>query len=201
MVTEWSVPGILTSLPVRVDQLDLRTHDLGSATALGIDHHQGGQTGDLVHLLGHGQAFFDVLELRLAGELGDDRAGQRIPVGQDGAGLDGLVGLDGQHRAVRHLVALALAAMLVVDDDFAGTGNHHQLALAVGHVAHGGVEADACRWTWLPRWRRWQRATPHHRCGRYAWSAGYRAHRWTARRSRRRLRRSLTRPPRPRSRP
>jgi hypothetical protein len=32
--------------------------------------------------------------------------------------------------------------MLVVDDDFAGTGNHHQLALAVGHVAHRGVETD-----------------------------------------------------------
>jgi hypothetical protein len=49
-----------------------------------------------------------------AGVFGDDRAGQRIPVGQDGAGLDGLVGLDGQRGAVRHLVALALAAVLVV---------------------------------------------------------------------------------------
>jgi len=39
-----------------------------------------GQTGHLVDLLGHGHAFFDVLELHLTGELGDDRAGQRIPV-------------------------------------------------------------------------------------------------------------------------
>ena len=52
------------------------------------------------------------------------------------AGLDLLVGLDAQGRAVRHLVALALAAVLVVDDDLAGTGDHDQLALAVGHVAH-----------------------------------------------------------------
>ena len=45
-------------------------------------------------------------------------------------------------RAVRHLVALALAAVLVGDDDFAGARDHHQLALAVGHVAHRRVEAD-----------------------------------------------------------
>jgi hypothetical protein len=62
MVTEWSVPGILTSLPRR-QQLDLRTHDLGRAAALGVDHHQRGQAGHFVDLLGHGQAFLDVLEL------------------------------------------------------------------------------------------------------------------------------------------
>ena len=39
-------------------------------------------------------------------------------------------------------MALALAAVLVDDDDLAGTRDHHQLALAVGHVAHRGVEAD-----------------------------------------------------------
>ena len=126
-----------------VDQLDLRTHDLGSrAAALRIDHDQRRQTGDFVDLLGDREAFLDVLELRLAGELGDDRARQRIPVGQHGAGLDLLVGLDRQDRTVRHLVAFALAAVLVVDDDFARTRDHDQLALAVGHVAHRGVEAD-----------------------------------------------------------
>ena len=119
MVTEWSVPGILTSRGV--DQLDLGRPPWRT-TALGVDHHQRGQAGDFVHLLGHGQAFFDVLELHLTGELGDDRTGQRVPVGQDGAGLDLLVGLDGQRGAVGHLVALALAAMLVLDDDFARTG-------------------------------------------------------------------------------
>ena len=126
-----------------VDQLDLRTHDLGRATALGIDHHQGRQAGHIVHLLGHGQAFFDVLEAGAAGKLGDDGSGQRIPVGEDDASFDHLVGLDAEHRAIRHFVALAFAAVFVVDDDFAGAGNHHQLALGVGHVAHGGVKADA----------------------------------------------------------
>jgi hypothetical protein len=53
----------LDFLAVGVDQLDLRTHDLGRAAALGVDHHQGGQAGHLVDLLGHGHAFLDVLEL------------------------------------------------------------------------------------------------------------------------------------------
>jgi hypothetical protein len=114
-----------------VEQLDLRTHDLGSAAALRVDHHQRRQAGHLVDLLGDGHAFFDVLELGLAGELGDDGSGQRIPVGQHRAGLDLLVGLDVQRGAVRHLVALALAAMLVGDDDLARTRDHHQFALAL----------------------------------------------------------------------
>ena len=98
-----------------VQQLDLRAHHLGRAAALRVDDHQRRQARDLVDLLGHGDAFLDVLELRPAGELGDDRTRQRIPVGQHRAGLELLVGLDVQRRAVRHLVALALAAMRVGD--------------------------------------------------------------------------------------
>src|SRR6185503_7821796 len=45
-------------------------------------------------------------------------------------------------RAIRNLVTLALAAVLVMDDDFAGTGDYHQFLFAVGHVAHRAVEAD-----------------------------------------------------------
>jgi hypothetical protein len=76
-----------------VQQLDLRAHHLGRAAALRVDDHQRRQAGHLVELLGHGDAFLDVLELRLAGELGDDRARQRVPVGQHGAGLHGWSGL------------------------------------------------------------------------------------------------------------
>ena len=125
-----------------IQQLDLRAHDLRRAAALRVDDHQRRQAGHFVDLLGDRHAFLDVLEPRLAGEFRDDRAGQRVPVRQHRAGLEGLVGLDVQRRTVRHLVALALAAVLVGDDDLAGTRNHHQLALAVGHVAHRGVEAD-----------------------------------------------------------
>ena len=39
-------------------------------------------------------------------------------------------------------MTLALTAMFVLDDDLAGTGNHHQFALAIGHITHGGVETD-----------------------------------------------------------
>ena len=39
-------------------------------------------------------------------------------------------------------MALTLTAVLVMNDDLAGTGNHHQFALAVGHITHRGVEAD-----------------------------------------------------------
>ena len=135
--------GNLDLVATQVDQLDLRPHHLGGTTAFRIDHNQGRQTSDFVHLAGHGQAFLDVLELGLTSELGDDGAGQRIPVGEDGASLDHLVRLDSEHRAVRHLVALTLATMFVMDDDFARAGDHHQFFLAVGHIAHGRVEPDA----------------------------------------------------------
>jgi hypothetical protein len=47
--------------------------------------------------------------------------------------------LEKTRRAPR---AFALAAVRVGNDDLAGAGNHDQLALAVGHVAHRRVEAD-----------------------------------------------------------
>ena len=104
-----------------VDQLDLRTHALGGrATTLGIDHHQGRQTGDIVDLLGHRDAFFDVFEPHGTGVLGDHRACQRIPGRQDRTGLDDLAVAGLQHRAIRHLVTLALAAVVVLDQDFTG---------------------------------------------------------------------------------
>eukprot|EP01034_Spumella_vulgaris_P036951 gene36951-45583_t len=56
-------------LALGVDQLHLGADDLGSATALGVNHHQRRQTGHFIHLLGNGEAFFDVFELSLTGEL------------------------------------------------------------------------------------------------------------------------------------
>ena len=94
-----------------------------------------------VDLLGDRHAFLDVLELHRAGVFGNDRAGQRIPGRQRGAGLDRHAVLHDQGRAVRHLVALALAAVVVGDQHFARTGNDDLLALAVGDVAHRDSEA------------------------------------------------------------
>ena len=67
---------------------------------------------------------------------------QRIPGGEDRPGLDLLIHLDRQRSAIGHLVALALAAMLVVDDDFARARDHHQVALGVADIAHRRVETD-----------------------------------------------------------
>ena len=135
-------PGDLHFVAREVNQLDLRTDDLGRTAAFRINHDHGRQTGHLVDLLGHRQTFFDVLELGFAGELGNDGASQRIPVREDGASLDGLVGFHRQNCTVRHFVTFALATMFVVNDDLARAGNHHQLTLAVGYITHRGVEAD-----------------------------------------------------------
>ncbi len=135
----------LDLLALLVEQLDLWTYHLGRAAAFRVDDHQGGQAGDFVHLLGHGHAFFDVLELGLSRVLGDDGAGQRIPVGHQRAGLDHHAVLDEQRGAVRHLVTLALAAVVVSDQYLARAGDDHLLALGVGDIAHGGGEAHRAR--------------------------------------------------------
>src|SRR5690606_29815693 len=93
-------------------------------------------------LLGNGRALFDVLEADRAGVLGDDRARERIPGGELRAGLDRLAVGDQQRGAVGHLVALALAAVVVDDDDLARARDDDLLALGVGHVAHRRREAD-----------------------------------------------------------
>ncbi|OIQ83694.1 hypothetical protein GALL_344920 [mine drainage metagenome] len=128
-----------------VEQLDLRPDDLGRAAPLGVDHNQRGQAGDLVQLLDHGHAFLDVFELHPPGVLGDDGAGERIPAGQCGAGLDRHAVLHEQQGAVGNLVALAFAAVIVGDEHLAGAGDGHLLALGVGDVAHGGGEACRAR--------------------------------------------------------
>ena len=81
--------GDLHLLAFRIDQFHLRPHalDLGTPTALGIDHHQGRKPGDFIDLLGDGHAFFDVFELHTAAVLADDRTCQRIPGRQQRSGL------------------------------------------------------------------------------------------------------------------
>ena len=63
--------------------------------------------------------------------LGDDRARCRDPTcASTLPAFTGVAVLDQQRRAVRHLVALALAAVVVVDHHFAGARDDDQLALA-----------------------------------------------------------------------
>src|SRR5690606_25012824 len=124
-----------------VDELDLRAHHGLAATRLGRDDDQRRQTRDFVHLAGHGHALFDVLEADTALVFGHDRAGERIPRRQTLAGLHGFTVTHRDSGTVRDLVTFALAAGVVVNDDFAGTGNGHALALGVGHITQTDLEA------------------------------------------------------------
>ena len=120
-----------------VQQFHLRTQALARrGAALGIDHDERREPGHLVDLLGDGDSFLDVLEAHDAAVLGDDRAGMRVPRGERLPRLDGLAVGSEERRAVGHLVALPLAAVVVGDEHFAGPGDHHFLALRVGDVAY-----------------------------------------------------------------
>ena len=135
-------------LAVLVDQLHLRpqTLRLHAAAALRIDDHQCREPRHLVDLTGNRDALLDVLELHAPGVLGDDRTRVRIPGREHLAGLHRLAVAREQRGAIRHLVPLALAAVLVVDHDFAVARDRDQLTALVGDVTHaGGVAHDAVR--------------------------------------------------------
>src|SRR5690606_28640641 len=104
---------------------------LAAAARLRIGHHHAGQAGHLVDVAGHGDAVDEVVELQPALHLGDDRVGVRIPGGDHLPGLHRIFVADRDHRAVRDLVALPLAAELVDHGDLAGTGNGNQVAALV----------------------------------------------------------------------
>ena len=78
-----------------------------------LDDRLARQAGDLVERLLHRDAVDDVAVLHVAGDLGDDRHRERIPLGQQLAALDARAVLDHQARAVLQAVALALATDLV----------------------------------------------------------------------------------------
>ena len=79
----------------------------------------------------HRDAVDEVEEAHEAGDFRHDRVGMRIP-GRDGlAGLDRRAVLDDDHRAVRQLVALALAAVVVEHRQFARTRHRDQVAVGV----------------------------------------------------------------------
>ena len=84
--------------------------------ALRIENDDTRQAGELVHLLGDGDAVDEVLELELARHLGDNRVSMRIPVRDDLALLDLRAVIDRDRRTVRHLVALTLAARSLITE-------------------------------------------------------------------------------------
>src|SRR5260370_39129165 len=114
----------------------MRTRALaGRRAALGIDDDVFRKSGLFVYLLGDGDSLLDVLEAHDPAVLGDDRAGVRVPRGKRLPRLDGLAVGGKQRRAVRNLVAFALAAVVVGDEHLSGPGDHHLFAFGVGDVA------------------------------------------------------------------
>ena len=117
--------GQRLDLAVRVRDGDART----GVGVLGLDDHLAREAGHLVELLAHRDAFDDVLELHDAADLGEDRHGERVPLGDQRARLDLLAFLHQQLGAVDDLVALALAARVVDDDELAVAVHDHQRAV------------------------------------------------------------------------
>ena len=75
------------------------------------------EAGDFVNLLFDRQAGAQVVELHGARGFGQDREGERIPLGQDLAVRDGFAFDTAEARAVHHVVALFFAALFIHDGD------------------------------------------------------------------------------------
>ena len=152
-----------------------------------VDHDQARQARDFVEVLLDRDAVDDVLELDLPRFLREDRERVGIPLDQDLAVLDGLTVLDLQARAVDHLVALAVAALVVLHHDEAGAVHDDHVAAArrcsaARPSAGSRTSPRPCasnRASTDPKY-----ATPCRRCGTCASSAACRARRSTARRPR-----------------
>ncbi len=110
------------------DHLDGRNPLAG---AQGLDDDLVRVAGELVDLLTHVLALDEVVELHLAGDRGQDRRGEGVPLDERGARVDLVAVLDQEVRAVGHRVALLLALAVVEDDQLAGPGDGDRLAVLV----------------------------------------------------------------------
>ena len=89
--------------------------ELAADIALPIDDDAVGDAGRLVGSLGHRHAFDHVFIFDYAVDLGHDRAGVGIPLGQLGATFHLIAVVDEQACAVGHLVHRPLVAFGVLD--------------------------------------------------------------------------------------
>src|SRR5439155_1740598 len=105
-------------------------HDLALALRI-LDDDLAGEARDLVELLPHGHALEDLLVLDPARELGEDRIRERVPLDENRARLDPLVGLDLDLGTVDHRVALPLPAALVGHADLTVAVGRDQVAVTV----------------------------------------------------------------------
>ena len=93
-----------------------------------VDHDLPREAGDLVDFLVIGHVADEVLVLRHARFLGEDRERVRIPLDQDLSDFDLLAIGHLEPRAVDNRVALAIAPLRVLHDNRAGAVHDHALA-------------------------------------------------------------------------
>src|SRR3546814_14630833 len=102
---------------------------LGRRTArLGLGHDARRNTGQRIHFARNRQTFGEVLQLHEAGQLGHDRMGMRIPLGQTRASLQLVTVADQDGRPIRTLVALTLPTIGTYDAVLHGTRDNYQTA-------------------------------------------------------------------------
>ena len=122
--------------------------ELRKLAVLALDHHRGLQArgagrrapigddalGDarrLVDLLGHRHALDQVLEPDHAVDLGQNRPGERIPLGDPLAALDLVALVDLEPRAILDAMHGALDPVAIVDDDRDVARHRHEIAVRV----------------------------------------------------------------------
>src|SRR5262249_43178897 len=126
-------------IAVRVVNHDAGAQVAAARLALPVDDDAVGDAGRVVDYLAHRHTLDEVGVDRLAGLLGDDRQGVRIPLRELLALGHRRVAVDQQARAVGHAVLGALALGAVDQHQLGVTAHHNRHALAVDHdvaVAH-----------------------------------------------------------------
>src|SRR5690606_13305671 len=115
--------GLLGLVRLRILDADPRT----GARVTRLDDHAPRQTGDLVELLLHGDAVDDVAVADHAGDVGKDRDGVGVPLGEERLLLDPVAVLHLEEGAVHEVVLLLLAARLIHDLQYAVAVHHHHV--------------------------------------------------------------------------
>ena len=120
---------------VRLNDFTLRVFDLDLGLALlvrRLDNHLPSQTGNLVQLLLHGEAFHDVLGDRGSPNFGEDGEGIRIPFHEFLSRFDLLALLDHQLGPIDHRVSLLLPAFIIQDNETPCSVHDHLVAFLIG---------------------------------------------------------------------
>ena len=129
VVARLNAAWMLDRLALVVDQHDGRFELDLLRTRAGVDDHLVGNAGGFIGFVTRGDAFDEVLILNLAGEVGDDRGRERIPVGHALTTLDLVAVAVPEAAAIDRLEGLADAAVGVDELDLHRTAVDHERAV------------------------------------------------------------------------